>query len=331
MSNQNLKPGITLALIVKNEEQTLNTCLNAFAPIFDELLITDTGSTDKTHEIAKLHNAKILHFEWIEDFSAARNFTLEHVSTEWTMMIDADDFIEMDDAAKLLEVMKEPTFEALILPYIYTGSKLDPKVVNHQPRLWKTDLSLRFARPIHERLEIQSAKTKFETIPIIHKKQQSVAATVARNLRILEKHHSIAPRDAETIFYLGNEYFNLNQPSKAEPYFEKYLALDAAGKTDNKCYAYTKLGITQMMQGKIPQAKSNFEKAISSNPAIIESYLYLAEIEMNLFSPKRAVELLTIATQIKAPPKSTNLCNLDMYNGKANQLLQIAINKLSHA
>ena len=89
---------LTIGMIVKNEEKYLERCLKGIKPILDsvdsELIITDTGSTDRTVEIAETFTDKILHFEWIKDFSAARNTAFTLASGEWFMFLDADEIFE---------------------------------------------------------------------------------------------------------------------------------------------------------------------------------------------------------------------------------------------
>ncbi len=89
---------LSIGMIVKNEEKYLEQCLNALKPILEkvdsELIIADTGSTDNTVEIAKKFTDKVYHFEWINDFSAARNSTLKKAKGEWFMFIDADEILE---------------------------------------------------------------------------------------------------------------------------------------------------------------------------------------------------------------------------------------------
>lgn len=69
---------ISLSMIVKNEGKHLYDCLNSVNDVVDEIVIVDTGSTDNTLEIAKSFNAKIFYFDWNDDFSAARNFSLSN-------------------------------------------------------------------------------------------------------------------------------------------------------------------------------------------------------------------------------------------------------------
>ena len=92
---------LTIGMIVKNEERYLDKCLSSIKPILDnvdsELIITDTGSTDRTAEIARKYTDKVLHFDWINDFAAARNFGLEKAQGEWFMAIDGDDVWESCD------------------------------------------------------------------------------------------------------------------------------------------------------------------------------------------------------------------------------------------
>lgn len=88
---------LSIGMIVKNEEKYLDQCLTALQPLLDavdsELIIADTGSTDRTVEIAKKHTDKVYYFEWINDFAAARNFTMQKCQGEWFMFMDADEII----------------------------------------------------------------------------------------------------------------------------------------------------------------------------------------------------------------------------------------------
>ena len=93
---------LTIGMIVKNEEKYLRQCLTALQPILNsidsELIIVDTGSTDSTVEIAREFTDKVLFFEWVNDFSAARNYGLERAQGEWFMAVDADEiFMGCDD------------------------------------------------------------------------------------------------------------------------------------------------------------------------------------------------------------------------------------------
>ena len=84
-------------MIVKNEEKHLVKCLKSVRDIVDEMIVVDTGSTDKTKDIAQVFGAKVFDFPWTGDFSAARNHSLEQATGDWILILDADEVISARD------------------------------------------------------------------------------------------------------------------------------------------------------------------------------------------------------------------------------------------
>ena len=82
---------VSLCMIVKNEENYLPNCLNSIKDIVDEIIVVDTGSTDKTVDIAKSFGAKVYYFPWRNNFSEARNESLKYATKDWILILDADD------------------------------------------------------------------------------------------------------------------------------------------------------------------------------------------------------------------------------------------------
>src|SRR5665811_10140 len=95
---------ISLCMIVKNEEDVLGRCLACVKDIVDEIIIVDTGSTDNTKKIAQEYTDKIFDFEWIDDFSAARNFSFSKSTMDFTLWLDADDIILEEDREKFKQL-----------------------------------------------------------------------------------------------------------------------------------------------------------------------------------------------------------------------------------
>ena len=95
---------ISLCMIVKNEEDVLARCLDCAINFADEIIIVDTGSTDRTKEIAALYTEQVYDFEWIDDFAAARNFAFSKATMEYCMWLDADDIIRFEDQKKLVDL-----------------------------------------------------------------------------------------------------------------------------------------------------------------------------------------------------------------------------------
>ena len=94
---------INLVMIVKNEERSLKRCLQAARPVVDEMIVVDTGSTDRTAELAKEMGAKVYEFTWVQDFSAARNFALEQSDADWNLVLDADEYLRPVKRKVLME------------------------------------------------------------------------------------------------------------------------------------------------------------------------------------------------------------------------------------
>ena len=113
------KHTLALCMIVKNEEAFLDQCLESVKGIVDEIVIVDTGSTDRTVEIAEKHHAKIYHHAWQNSFSEARNYALQFVTSEWVLQLDADEVLEREDAALLKETLAvSDNFTSICVPIL---------------------------------------------------------------------------------------------------------------------------------------------------------------------------------------------------------------------
>lgn len=101
------RPKVSLTMIVRNEEQNLPACLSSAEGLFDEIVIVDTGSTDRTAEIARSFGARVFDFIWVDDFAAARNAALARARGDYAFWLDADDVIEPPQRAKLQAVLRD--------------------------------------------------------------------------------------------------------------------------------------------------------------------------------------------------------------------------------
>ncbi|MGG4411271.1 glycosyltransferase family 2 protein, partial [Niallia taxi] len=125
---------VSLCMIVKNEESVLDRCLASVAHLVDEVIIVDTGSTDKTKEIASKYTSKIFDFEWINDFSAARNFAAEQATGDWILVLDADEYIDEENYQEFVDGLKEDNgqFDTYGVKIInFTGLYGEKLIQNH--------------------------------------------------------------------------------------------------------------------------------------------------------------------------------------------------------
>src|SRR6476660_1021776 len=92
---------VSLCMIVRNEEANLRPCLEPVRSLFHEMIVVDTGSTDRTRLIAAELGARVVEFPWCDDFAAARNESLRHATGDWIFWLDADDRVEASQAGRL--------------------------------------------------------------------------------------------------------------------------------------------------------------------------------------------------------------------------------------
>src|SRR5262249_33980822 len=95
------RPRVSLCMIVRDEEANLPACLASAADLVDEVVVVDTGSTDRTREVAARFGARVFDFPWVDDFAAARNESLRHATGDWVFWMDADDRLDEDNRGRL--------------------------------------------------------------------------------------------------------------------------------------------------------------------------------------------------------------------------------------
>ena len=159
---------LTIGMIVKNEEKYLEQCLTAIKPILEnvdcELIIADTGSTDRTVEIAQKFTDNVFYFEWIKDFAAARNSTLEKAKGEWYMFLDADEIFK--SCGEIIyffnsgEYKKYNSASYIVRNYLNSDSKQSLFTDFVAPRLTKIRPETTFFKPIHESLSTYGSPIK---------------------------------------------------------------------------------------------------------------------------------------------------------------------------
>ena len=107
---------VSLTMIVRDEQENLPRCLGSVRGLFDEIVVVDTGSKDRTVEIARSFGARVFHFTWVDDFAAARNAALQHATGEYAFWIDADDLLEPPERVKLEALLRSLSREGPAAP-----------------------------------------------------------------------------------------------------------------------------------------------------------------------------------------------------------------------
>lgn len=142
-------------MIVKNEEELLANCLDSIKDLADEIVIVDTGSTDRTVEIAKAYGARIYHYEWHNDFSAARNVSIEYGTGDWICIIDADEELVIEDLATLKKTLYTSEYRALSIS-VYNYSQGEAQYTSFLPsvRFFRRETMARYEGIVHNMLRL---------------------------------------------------------------------------------------------------------------------------------------------------------------------------------
>ena len=192
----------SLCLIVKNEAERIQACLDSTKDLFEEFCVTDTGSTDDTVSILKTYQMdkmKISHFTWIDDFAAARNFSFSKATGDFIMWLDADDVLP-EESYQTLKRLKADMADGKIQGDGYMFRYLYGCLDFFRLRLVRRSMNYRWYEPIHEYIQHQGS---IITIPQIVVQHTRVHSNGDRNLKILEKNRFSCTARAK--YYYGRE------------------------------------------------------------------------------------------------------------------------------
>jgi len=236
---------LSLCMIVKNEEKNLKKCLKNAKIYADEIIIVDTGSSDKTKEVAKEFTDKIYDFVWCDDFSKARNFSFDNASFEYCMWLDADDFLP-DDSAKAIKHWKENDEECdvVMCPYVAGyDEKLKPTFKYLRERIVRNTSNFRWHDRVHEVIVPSGKVIDNNDILVYHGKKAQKYSD--RNLMIYKKMQTLGePFSPRNQFYYARELFFNKLYDEAIHAFSKFLTDGKGWKENNieaclnmsKCY-----------------------------------------------------------------------------------------------
>ena len=213
-------------MIVKNEEASLSACLNSVKDVVDEMVILDTGSTDRTVEIASAFGARVYHFEWCNDFSAARNEALNYVQGNWVLVLDADEVLTREVVPEMKQAIRNKRH--LVINLVRKEIEASQSPYSLVSRLFRRHPEIRFSRPYHALVDdsVQALLQRegqwqiisLPTVAIEHYGYQpGVIAALdkySRARQAMEGFLKTHPHDAYVCSKLGALYIQMNQVSE---------------------------------------------------------------------------------------------------------------------
>jgi glycosyltransferase involved in cell wall biosynthesis len=226
--NDKKKPTISLCMIVKNEESCLGRCLKSACGFVDEIIVVDTGSTDRTVEIAKGHGARIYHHPWENDFSKHRNQSLAYATGDWILQLDADEELFGEDGSQLAAIAREG--KADFYNCQFHDIKKDGSVhgVFNLIRFFRNGMGMNFERKVHNQLQTRG-RGAYCGVRIRHYgydlSPEQMEAKHIRTTTLLKEMLATDPEDAYSCHQLAASYSMHREFDKAVEQGEKALAL----------------------------------------------------------------------------------------------------------
>ncbi|CAM4154306.1 glycosyltransferase family 2 protein [Lederbergia lenta] len=290
---------ISLCMIVKNEEDCIERCLDSVHALVDEIIIVDTGSTDMTTTLCKKYKAKIYEYSWNQHFAKARNYGLSQATGDWILWLDADEELDKHGKLKIQEALESTDTKVFTLPTInYYGDTLaneNEAFIHYQPRLFRNNHGIRFYNRIHENLRLPSG---IEGQPIqaqikhygylqgiVNKKQKA-----KRNMKLLKEELRDQAHEPSTEYHLASEYYRNKEYERAFIYINQSI-LKFLRKGEKPPSITYKLKYAILIEtGSFDGAWPSIEKAILLYPDYVDLYFYKGWILYNLEKYTEAIQ-----------------------------------------
>jgi glycosyltransferase involved in cell wall biosynthesis/chaperonin cofactor prefoldin len=309
-----LSKKLSVCMIVKNEAKNIARCLQSVSNIADEMVVVDTGSEDDTKAIAAKHGAMVYDFQWVDDFSKARNYSIDHATGDWILILDGDDEFEKKDGEKLLELINsEDAADIYIFNTVcYIGSKPgSDQIMNVNLRLFRNLPEFRYQGRIHESVAPPSPNTKMKACDITIYHYGYLNSVVneqnkrERNMRILGQQLKESPENPYFLFCMGNEYFAIADYDKALEYF-----LSSYAKCHMQDIYVPKLMLRIVMsyeaKGSFGKALEYIEKALNFYPQYTDAEFLRGGIYHKTGNVIKAVSSFERCLQMGEPPSMLN-------------------------
>lgn len=274
---------LSVAIIAKNEEAVLARCIESVEGA-DEVIVVDTGSTDRTKEIATAKATAVYDFPWCDDFAAARNFALDLCTKDWVLSIDCDEILEPGGIEKLRRHLTTSR-DAI-------GVRMTSGMAEyHVPRCFRRTPLIRWEGEIHETVNTHDYDRT--DVTITYATSPAHALDPDRNVRILEAAHAKHPDNTRFMYYLAREYGYRQRFDEAIAMFDKYLA--ESRWLPERADAYFMQALCYWYSQRGDEARRACLNALNINPNFKAACLLMADMswEHNAVQWKRMAESAT--------------------------------------
>jgi tetratricopeptide (TPR) repeat protein len=311
------KASVSLCMIIKDEEKYLARCLASVKPIVDEMIVVDTGSTDRSKDIATAFGAQVFDYEWRDDFAAARNYSISKASGEWILILDGDEVISPLDHADFNKIVKK--IPRVPIAYSITtrnynklanivgwvpndGQYPDEEAAfgwlpSEKVRLFYGQDQIRFEGAVHELVDPLLRRNGIEIkkcrIPVHHYgrlDKEKLGRKGEIYFDIGEKKLSERGEDVNALFELAIQASVLEKNRQALELWQRLLALNPNPKL--AANAYVNMGNIYNRLGKFEDALDAGKKAVASDPDLKEAQYNQALAELQCGNAQKTISIL---------------------------------------
>ncbi len=282
---QSAKVRLSVCMIVKDEEKMLPDCLESIKGLYDELIVVDTGSSDRTVDIAEQFGAKIYHHPWENNFSLHRNQSISYATGDWILQIDADERLDAASYHSLLPTLQKAPEKVLGFCVIIQDYKKDgsQSVRFNYPRIFRNNAGVRYEAAVHNQVIIEG-KVEFSEIQLNHFGYDldpvSMLKKFRRSVRLLRREARENPDDPRAFYYLANAYSQYQKFSKAVKYARKTLEILRKMPAAPPYYLSIYHGLIGglIAEEKLDEAREVCREALQVREDYVDAFYHLARI-----------------------------------------------------
>ncbi|MEM8604986.1 MAG: tetratricopeptide repeat protein [Cyanobacteria bacterium P01_H01_bin.121] len=261
-------------MIVKNEAERLPQCLASVRELADELIVLDTGSSDRTPELAESLGASVYHYPWQDDFATARNQSLTYATGDWILVLDADECLVPGITKPLRRAIQSPQQLVVNLVRREVGATQSPYSL--VSRLFRRHPGIHFSRPYHALIDdsvlhVQAQESGWQVsnltqVAILHAGYQQAAIAqqqkFERARRSMERYWQQHPNDAYVCAKLGALYFEQGEFQKSQQCLQQGLTHSSQAEADIRYELHYHAGLLYRRLGQLVAATQQYQQAI---------------------------------------------------------------------
>ncbi len=318
-------PTLSLCMIVKDEEKFLPICLESVKDHVDEIIVVDTGSTDRTVEIATKYNAKIYHHPWENSFSKARNYSLSYATCDWIMWIDADEEVDERDACKLKDVIRDDDVDVIYMPMFNRPIGGKAVSVFSAEKIFRNHIGIHFEGIVHNNLKY-SGLSKSVNIKLYHygynQGEEQMERKFKRTSTLLKKQIKDGPENPIPHHYLAISYLDRKRNDECiKEALEAIRLFESENSTSQfRLLSYYTACVAFYRKQDLDNAEEYALKAINFYPDYLDAHCILTSI----YFLRKEYEKCAKATK-------NYLRSLKTIESDPSKALVIPYNTLNHA